>query len=65
MHRLDLVCSACKHSFQVQTATMLKDEEKHCPECGSEATRQTFGSYFRNGPLLDPAWSTGQGGGFG
>ena len=38
------------------TETLLKDEQKHCPECGSESVRQTFASYLRNGPLLDPKW---------
>ena len=57
MVRLDLVCGSCKHSFQVEATSVLKDEEKHCPECGSGSTRQTFKSYLRNGPLLDPQWS--------
>jgi rRNA maturation endonuclease Nob1 len=56
MHRLDLVCSACGHSFHLEAATVLKDEEKCCPDCGAATTRQTFASYLRNGPLLDPKW---------
>lgn len=56
MIKLDLVCSACKHAFQMEAATILKDEEKICPECGSDRVRQTFASYLRNGPLLDPKW---------
>jgi len=63
---LDLVCRACKRSFQVEAESVLKDEEKHCPECGSGSTRQTMRSYLRNGPLLDPRWSHTSGGtGFG
>jgi len=50
---LDLVCGKCRRSFQIQAATTLKDEEKRCPECGSDRVRQTFASYLRNGPLLD------------
>jgi DNA-directed RNA polymerase subunit RPC12/RpoP len=66
MIRLDLVCSTCRHSFQLEAATTLKDEEKRCPKCGSESTRQTFASYLRNGPLLDPKWGcAGEGRGFG
>jgi DNA-directed RNA polymerase subunit RPC12/RpoP len=65
MIRLDLVCSKCKRSFQVE-ATALRDEEKRCPECGSDSTRQTFASYLRNGPLLDPKWGcAGERSGFG
>ncbi len=54
--KVDLVCSACKHAFQVVADNLLKNEGKHCPECGSESVRQTFASYLRNGPLLDPRW---------
>jgi len=66
MIRLDLVCSNCKHSFQMEATTILKDEEKRCPNCGSETVRQTFASYLRNGPLLDPKWGCrGESRGFG
>jgi len=57
MIKLDLVCGACKHSFQLEATSILKDQEKQCPECGSGRTRQTLTSYLRNGPLLDPQWS--------
>jgi putative FmdB family regulatory protein len=56
MVRMDLVCSTCKHAFEVAAKTNLMNDEKHCPECGSDRVRQTFGSYLRNGPLLDPKW---------
>ena len=59
MIRMDLVCSKCKHTFELQAETNLKDEEKTCPECGSDRVRQTFASYLRNGPLLDPRWGCG------
>ncbi len=58
MIKLDLVCNACKHAFELEAETSLKDDEKRCPECGSDSTRQTFQSYLRNGPLLDPKWGT-------
>ena len=61
MARLDLVCSACNHTFQMVTKTLLKDDEKCCPECGSASVRQTFASYLRNGPLLDPRWGNRDG----
>ena len=57
MPKLDLVCSECKHSYTVEAASILRDEEKHCPQCESKSTRQTLASYLRNGPLLDPEWS--------
>ncbi|MBN1630811.1 MAG: hypothetical protein JW990_13690 [Thermoleophilia bacterium] len=65
MIRMDLVCSKCKHTFELQAETNLKDEEKNCPQCGSDRVRQTFTSYLRNGPLLDPQWSCGTHRGFG
>ena len=66
MNSLDMVCSKCKHAFHLEAATVLKDEEKRCPECGSDSTRQTFASYLRNGALLDPNWGqTGRRSGFG
>jgi putative FmdB family regulatory protein len=54
MARMDLVCKTCRHTFTVATRNHLKDEEKRCPQCGSASVRQTFASYMRNGPLLDP-----------
>ncbi|OFW58168.1 MAG: hypothetical protein A2133_00650 [Actinobacteria bacterium RBG_16_64_13] len=57
MAKLDLVCGACKHTFEVVTGNLLRDEEKNCPRCGSDSVRQTFASYLRNGPLLDPKWA--------
>jgi len=57
--RMDLVCSRCKHTFALEAQTNLNDEEKTCPECGSDRVRQTFASYLRNGPLLDPNWGCG------
>lgn len=66
MIKLDMVCGKCKHAFQLEAATILKDEEKCCPGCGSASTRQTFASYLRNGALLDPDWGrTGRRSGFG
>ncbi|NLE10898.1 MAG: hypothetical protein GX630_05275 [Actinobacteria bacterium] len=56
MIRMDLVCNKCKRSFALEAETLLRDQEKQCPECGSDSVRQTFKSYFRNGPLLDPKW---------
>ncbi len=63
MVNLELVCKACKHSFVLESKSTLKDEEKRCPRCESESVRQTVRSYLRNGPLLDPEWANGGGGG--
>jgi hypothetical protein len=54
---VDLVCRSCKHSYKVEASSIFKDKEKNCPECGSDFFRQTFASYKRNGPLLDPKWA--------
>jgi hypothetical protein len=54
---VDLVCYSCKHAYTVETESVFKDEEKKCPKCGSDSFRQTFASYRRNGPLLDPKWA--------
>ena len=54
MVRIDLVCRSCKHPYEVRADSTLKDERMDCPECGSGSVRQTFKSYMRNGPLLDP-----------
>jgi rRNA maturation endonuclease Nob1 len=63
---MDLICSKCKHTFEVETENHLKDEQKNCPLCGSASVRQTFASYLRNGPLLDPKWGcTSERSGFG
>lgn len=56
MPQFDLVCSACGRRFRVEAETAPEDEVKRCPECGSACTRQTFESFLRNGPLLDPKW---------
>jgi len=57
MAQIDLVCYACKHAYRVETESLLKDEEKNCPECGSDSVRQIFSSYMRNGALIDPKWA--------
>ena len=57
MTHLDLVCQVCKHSYGVDSESMLKADDKKCPECGSDSYRQTFASYRHNGPLVDPKWA--------
>jgi putative FmdB family regulatory protein len=61
MASLELYCRECKRTFQLQAATRLKDEEKNCPECGSDDVRQTLSSYLRSGPLLDMKWTCSTG----
>lgn len=57
--RFDLVCSACGREFAVEADRPPTDDERRCPDCGSDRVRQTFASYVRNGPLLDPKWGQG------
>jgi putative FmdB family regulatory protein len=54
MAQIDLVCSECKHAFEVVTKGAIKGKQKRCPKCDSDSVRQTFASYLRNGPLSDP-----------
>jgi hypothetical protein len=63
MAHIDLICFRCKHAYQIETDSLFKDDEKNCPECGSDSYRQTFASYRRNGPLVDPKWANLGGGG--
>jgi uncharacterized paraquat-inducible protein A len=58
MAQIDLVCSECKHCFQVVTQDAIKSKQKRCPRCESELVRQTFASYLRNGPLSSPDCGT-------
>ena len=36
MASYDLVCDECDHDFEVFRQGFLKDEDRVCPECGSE-----------------------------
>jgi putative FmdB family regulatory protein len=47
----DLVCRDCGATFAVSLKTAIKSKQKRCPECRSQAIRQTFASYLRNGSL--------------
>ena len=54
MAHIDIICSDCRHTFEVVTRAAIKRRQKRCPKCGSENVRQTFASYLRNGALSDP-----------
>ena len=47
MASYDLVCEKCGHAFEVFRQGFLKDEDRVCPECGSEDVRQKFSSFLR------------------
>ncbi len=47
MASYDLVCEKCDHEFEVFHQGFLKDEDRVCPECGSEDVRQKFSSFLR------------------
>ena len=48
MASYDLVCEKCGHPFEVFHQGFLKDDDRVCPECGSEDVRQKFSSFLRN-----------------
>jgi putative FmdB family regulatory protein len=48
MASYDLVCEKCDHAFEVFRQGFLKDEDRVCPECGSEDVRQKFSSFLKN-----------------
>jgi hypothetical protein len=54
---IDLICRSCKHAYHVACDSLIKDDEKNCPECGSSSYRQTFAGYRRNGSLVDLRWA--------
>lgn len=47
MASYDLVCEKCDNEFEVFHQGFLKDEDRVCPECGSEDVRQKFSSFLR------------------
>jgi putative FmdB family regulatory protein len=46
MASYDLVCDECEHEFEVFRQGFLKDEDRVCPECGSQNVRQKFSSFL-------------------
>ena len=62
MASYDLVCETCDHRFEVFRQGFLRDDDKVCPECGSDDVRQKFSSFLRN---LGGACSTPSGSPFG
>jgi len=46
MASYDLVCEACGSDFEVFRQGFLKDEDRVCPECGSNDVRQKFSSFL-------------------
>jgi putative FmdB family regulatory protein len=48
MASYDLICDNCGHAFEVFRQGFLKDDDKVCPECGSEDVRQKFSSFLRS-----------------
>jgi putative FmdB family regulatory protein len=48
MASYDLVCDDCGHDFEVFRQGFLKDEDRVCPDCGSEDVRQKFTSFLKN-----------------
>ena len=54
MATIKLVCRRCRSVSAISTSVAIRDEQKRCPECGSQQVRQTLGSFLSNGPLSSP-----------
>jgi putative FmdB family regulatory protein len=48
MASYDLVCEKCENEFEVFRQGFLKDEDRVCPECGSEDVHQQFSSFLHS-----------------
>lgn len=42
----DLKCDECGHQFEKFVTGFLRDDDKKCPECGSNDISQKFTSFF-------------------
>jgi putative FmdB family regulatory protein len=51
----DFVCLDCGKSFELFVQGFIKEEQKHCPSCGSVAVRQKFSSFLSTGASSDSA----------
>ncbi len=67
MPTYEFVCQACLRRFEKFLPRVIKDEEKVCPNCGSEETIQVFSNDIQTTfeKFTDPGENCGNFGGFG
>lgn len=51
----DFVCRGCGQSFEVLINSYMPEQERACPSCGSTVVRQTWRSFFKDGPAPSPS----------
>lgn len=47
MATYEFVCKDCGKEYGVFVQGFIEDDDKHCPDCGSESVRQKFSSFLR------------------
>ena len=65
MPTYDLVCDACEHGFEAFRQGFLRDEDRVCPECGTQEARQLFTGFVTARPARPAPVPAGGGGGGG
>ncbi|HJZ62665.1 MAG TPA: zinc ribbon domain-containing protein [Miltoncostaeaceae bacterium] len=55
MPTYDLACVACEHEFEAFRQGFLRDEDRVCPECGTDEARQRFTGFVTARPSRPPA----------
>ena len=63
MPTYDLVCDTCEHGFETFRQGFLRDEDRVCPECGTDEARQLFTGFVTARPAREAAPSVQQMGG--
>jgi putative FmdB family regulatory protein len=58
----DFVCLDCGNSFELFVQGVIKDDDRHCPDCGSVALRQKFSGFLRSGSTSSGSNCTPRGG---
>jgi putative FmdB family regulatory protein len=47
MATYEFVCKDCGKEYEVYVKGFIEDDDKKCPDCGSESVRQKFSSFLR------------------
>jgi putative FmdB family regulatory protein len=59
----DLICGGCELEFEVFRQGFLRDEDRVCPDCGSQRVDQRFTGFVTARPSREPVRVSGFGGG--